>query len=117
MKKVEDQLAMVPTSEEFLHHLKLMDMKLKEDFDKVKEQQVDLEGKVAAVKSTGGTHPDPHAPVASASASMHFTQRKGLDGPESYGGGHCGLTGGSRLSLGSGRRTRSLSLSSKGLRG
>ena len=30
LKEVEDQLSTVPTSEEFLHHLKLMDTKLKE---------------------------------------------------------------------------------------
>ena len=115
LKNVEEQLALVPTSEEFLQHLDLMDTKLKEDLDKVKAQQDDLEGKLAAVKSTALTLREPQAFVAS--ASQHLTQRRGFDGLSDYGGGHYGPNGGSPLSRGSGRNTGGSSLSSRGSRG
>ena len=82
LEKVEEQLSMVPTSQEFLEHLDSMDGKLQESLATVRAQQDDLEGKVAAVQSTALTlrEDKPSRPL-----SQHLTQRRGFDSLPDYG--------------------------------
>ena len=79
----------LPSREEFLVHMSLMEKKLEEDTSnyqedvkKLQKQLAEHEGEIARVKSSTPSH----AFEASAT-KLHLTQRKGFYGLGTYGGG------------------------------
>ena len=70
---------------EFFAHVTAMEDKFKSDVDEGRRQLVAIKRELAEAKALLSSFP--HAPEASAHATLHLTRRKGFDGLSTYGGG------------------------------
>ena len=75
----------VTLKREFFAHVTAMEDKFKSDVDEGRRQLVAIKRELAEAKVLLSSLP--HAPEASAHATLHLTRRKGFDGLSTYGGG------------------------------
>ena len=71
---------------EFFDHVSVVEEKFKGDVEEARRQLVVVKGDIAEAK-TRLSSLSAHGPEPSASATLHLTRRKGLDGLATYGGG------------------------------